>query len=204
MSLFVFAPNCFDSHWCDHTNTHLTPRYGRDPKGNWFTDIRAMTMYLTLVKQYPQYGGAFFDVQYKGYWTLPTRLLLSIDVNGFKFVHLATKDILKECVDTHTQLTRTRTLFRTFARTLTLVHSRLRTRAHGCIFVFVRYKYEQLESVAVNALEHTLTLNMKKGADANNFMFLCPRKDDVANMIASYSPPHRNWKQVSSSFRYFW
>jgi hypothetical protein len=26
-------------------------KFGRDPKGNWFTDIRAMTMYLTLVKQ---------------------------------------------------------------------------------------------------------------------------------------------------------
>ena len=57
-----------------------------------------MTMYLTLVKQYPQYGGAFFDVQYKGYWSLPNRLLLSIDVHGFKFVHLMTKDILKEFV----------------------------------------------------------------------------------------------------------
>eukprot|EP00036_Acanthoecidae_sp_10tr_P012400 CAMPEP_0206295594 /NCGR_PEP_ID=MMETSP0106_2-20121207/5245_1 /ASSEMBLY_ACC=CAM_ASM_000206 /TAXON_ID=81532 /ORGANISM="Acanthoeca-like sp., Strain 10tr" /LENGTH=2074 /DNA_ID=CAMNT_0053726249 /DNA_START=150 /DNA_END=6370 /DNA_ORIENTATION=- len=130
-------------------------KYGRDTKGAWFTDLRAMTMYLTLVKQFPQYGGAFFDVQYKGFWTLPNRLLLSIDVTGFKFIHLFSKAILKE------------------------------------------YTYAQLDSVAVNAMEHTLTLNMKdQAAEVKQFMFLCPRMDDVANMIASYSPSHRNWKQV--------
>ena len=42
-------------------------------------------------------------------------------------------------------------------------------------------------------------MKQQEGVEVNNFMFLCPRKDDVANMIASYSPPHRNWKQVRES-----
>jgi hypothetical protein len=29
-------------------------KFGKDKKGNWFTDLRAMTMYLTLTKQFPQ------------------------------------------------------------------------------------------------------------------------------------------------------
>ena len=55
----------------------------------------------------------------------------------------------------------------------------------------------------VNAYEDTITFNMEmkahemKAQDENaNFMFLCSRKEDLANLVASYSPAHRNWKQV--------
>lgn len=134
---------------------HAHDQYGRGNDGSGLSTIKAMIMYLTMVKRYPQYGGTCFDVQYKGFWSFPNRLLLSIDVEGFKFIHLFTKEILDE------------------------------------------YPYSALKSVAVNAFEETITLNMNEDvADVGNFMFLCPRKDDVANLIASYSPKHRNWKQV--------
>ena len=56
----------------------------------------------------------------------------------------------------------------------------------------------QLKNVEVNAYEDTITFNMdpKSLEDAPLYMFLCSRKEDLANIIASYSPAHRNWKQV--------
>ena len=30
-------------------------------------------------------------------------------------------------------------------------------------------------------------------------MFVCARKDDAAGLIASYSPTHRNWKQIGEA-----
>ncbi len=50
----------------------------------------------------------------------------------------------------------------------------------------------------VNAYEDTITFNMEQrtAEDAALFMFVCSRKDDLANLVASYSPAHRNWKQV--------
>ncbi len=50
----------------------------------------------------------------------------------------------------------------------------------------------------MNANEDTITFNMETKAadDVALYMFLCPRKDDLANIVASYSPAHRNWKQV--------
>jgi myosin-7 len=124
--------------------------------GNGKTDVQAKVLYLTAVKQYPLYGGTFFDVKYLGFWSYPERLLLSIDVGGFKFVHMITKE------------------------------------------VFAEYPFSALQNVAVNAYEETIIFNMNSsaGVSGDNFMFLCPRKDDVANLIASYSPQHRNWKQV--------
>ena len=32
-------------------------------------------LYLTAVKQYPLYGGTFFDVQFKGFWAYPNRFV---------------------------------------------------------------------------------------------------------------------------------
>lgn len=124
--------------------------------GNGKSDVSAKVLYLTAVKQYPLYGGTFFDVKYLGFWSFPERLLLSVHVDGFKFVHMITKE------------------------------------------VFAEYPYSALQNVAVNAYEETIIFNMNSsaGVSGDNFMFLCPRKDDVANLIASYSPGHRNWKQV--------
>jgi hypothetical protein len=46
--------------------------------------------------------------------------------------------------------------------------------------------------------ENTVTLNMIQSADAPHTLYQLstPRKEDVANLIASYSPAHRNWKSV--------
>ena len=41
--------------------------------GSGKTDLQAKVLYLTAVKQYPLYGGTFFDVQYKGFWAHPNR-----------------------------------------------------------------------------------------------------------------------------------
>jgi len=62
--------------------------------------------------------------------------------------------------------------------------------------ILAEYTYDQLKNVEVNAEFDTITLNMAGSLTASHFMFQCPRKDDVANLIASYSPKHRNWKQV--------
>lgn len=64
--------------------------------------------------------------------------------------------------------------------------------------ILAEYEYSALRSVEVNDYEDTITLNMVPGSlgDATYFMFHCPRKDDIANLIASYSPKHRNWKQI--------
>ena len=55
----------------------------------------------------------------------------------------------------------------------------------------------------VNAYEDTITFNMdpKSLDEVPLYMFLCPRKEDMANLIASYSPAHRNWKQVCAMLR---
>ena len=46
--------------------------------------------------------------------------------------------------------------------------------------------------------ENTITLNMLQSANAPHTLYqlATPRKEDIANLIASYSPAHRNWKSV--------
>lgn len=120
------------------------------------TDVEAKVMYLTCVKQFQLYGGTFFPVEYKGHWSYPTRLILSIHNVGFKFVNPRSKDVMAE------------------------------------------YEWRSLQNVEVNSWDDTITLNMIKQAaeDSAHFTFVTPRKEDIAGLIASYSPSHRNWKQV--------
>lgn len=53
----------------------------------------------------------------------------------------------------------------------------------------------------MNTYEDSLILHMEQSAseEHSHFMLLCPRHADVANLIASYSPTHRNWKQVGTA-----
>jgi len=124
--------------------------------GRGRTDLQSKVLYLTAVKQYPLYGGTFFDVQFKGFWAFRNRLMISIHEDGFKFVNYQTKEVL------------------------------------------LQFTYAQLKNIEVNANEDTVTFNMDSKAldDVPLYMFLCPRKEDLANLVASYSPAHRNWKQV--------
>ena len=50
----------------------------------------------------------------------------------------------------------------------------------------------------VDLFENTVTLNMIQSANAPHTLYqlASPRKEDIANLIASYSPAHRNWKSV--------
>ncbi len=83
-----------------------------------------------------------------------------MDVNGVKFVHSKTKQIMAE------------------------------------------YSYSQLESVSVDIVEEAITLKMKgmKGPEEQMiFCFETLKKEDIANLIASYSPVHSNWKRVGEA-----
>ena len=63
------------------------------------------------------------------------------------------------------------------------------------------YSYSQLESVAVGVVEETVTLNMKitgKG-EQEHFSFETIQKEDIASLIASYSPAHSNWQRVGEA-----
>jgi len=124
--------------------------------GKGKSDIEAKVKYLSAVKQFPLYGGTSFDVEYKGFWSFPNKLSLSVHHDGFKFVHTKTKKILLEL------------------------------------------KFSALQSVEVDLFESTITLNMKPSADTPHTLYQLSttRKEDIANLIASYSPEHRNWKSV--------
>ena len=67
--------------------------------------------------------------------------------------------------------------------------------------ILVEYKYSQLESVAVGMVEETVTLKMKSTGqgEQNIFNFETDQKDDIASLIASYSPAHSNWKRVGEA-----
>lgn len=60
------------------------------------------------------------------------------------------------------------------------------------------YKYEQLESVAVDIEDHVITLNMYTAAPEEQkcFIFETVQKEDIAHLIASYSPAHSSWQRV--------
>lgn len=60
------------------------------------------------------------------------------------------------------------------------------------------YKYEQLESVAVDIEDQVITLNMYTSAPEEQkcFIFETTQKEDIAHLIASYSPAHSNWQRV--------
>ena len=63
------------------------------------------------------------------------------------------------------------------------------------------YKYSQLESVAVDIVEDAVTLNMKTTGpeEQRSFNFETDNKEDIANLIASYSPVHSNWQRVGEA-----
>ena len=63
------------------------------------------------------------------------------------------------------------------------------------------YKYRQLENVAVDIVEDAMTLNMRttQPEEQRKFIFETNQKEDIANLIASYSPIHSNWQKVGEA-----
>ena len=63
------------------------------------------------------------------------------------------------------------------------------------------YTYPQLDSVAVNIVEEAVTLNMKTVGpeEQKSFNFETNHKEDIANLVASYSPAHSNWQKVGEA-----
>ena len=67
--------------------------------------------------------------------------------------------------------------------------------------ILADYSYSQLESVGVDIVEEAVTLKMRpKGPeDQKLFNFETSQKEDIANLIASYSPVHSNWQRVGEA-----
>ncbi len=64
-----------------------------------------------------------------------------------------------------------------------------------------QYGYPQLENVAVDIIEDAVSLNMKTSGpeEQRSFSFETEKKEDIASLIASYSPVHSNWKRVGEA-----
>lgn len=67
--------------------------------------------------------------------------------------------------------------------------------------IMAEYKYPQLENVAVGMVEETVTLNMKDTGqgEQKSFIFETDQKEDIASLIASYSPAHSSWQRVGEA-----
>ena len=67
--------------------------------------------------------------------------------------------------------------------------------------ILADYSYSQLESVGVDIVEEAITLKMKGGGPEEQmlFNFETLQKEDIANLIASYSPVHSNWHRVGEA-----
>lgn len=67
--------------------------------------------------------------------------------------------------------------------------------------ILADYSYSQLESVGVDIVEEAITLKMKEGGPEEQrlFNFETLQKEDIANLIASYSPVHSNWHRVGEA-----
>ncbi|XP_065184924.1 unconventional myosin heavy chain 6-like [Sycon ciliatum] len=127
--------------------------------GTGKTEIQAKVWYLTSVKHYPLYGSTFFPVSYKGFWSYPNNLILSVDLSGFKFVNMRSKATMAD------------------------------------------FPWTRLESVSVDHEDPVVVLNMKvrNPEEQKCYMFETVQKEDIANLIASYSPSHSNWSRVGEA-----
>lgn len=67
--------------------------------------------------------------------------------------------------------------------------------------IMAEYKYSQLENVAVDIVDDAITLNMRtrNAEEQRRFNFETTQKEDIANLIASYSPVHSNWQRVGEA-----
>ena len=65
------------------------------------------------------------------------------------------------------------------------------------------YEFSQLETITVDIVEEEFTLKMKaKSANDSRaliFQSIPGEKEEIANLIASYSPPHQNWHKVGEA-----
>lgn len=64
-----------------------------------------------------------------------------------------------------------------------------------------QYSYSQLDNVSVDIIEDAMTLNMKTTSheEQKSFSFETEKKEDIASLIASYSPVHSNWKRIGEA-----
>ena len=67
--------------------------------------------------------------------------------------------------------------------------------------IMAEYPYSKLESVSVNVLDDTIKFTMKVTTleEQKLFVFETNQKEDIAALIASYSPSHSNWRRVGEN-----
>jgi len=67
--------------------------------------------------------------------------------------------------------------------------------------IMAEYDYQSLDSIGVDIVEDAVTLKMKEGGreDLKLFNFETAQKEDIANLIGSYSPSHSNWQRVGEA-----
>ena len=69
--------------------------------------------------------------------------------------------------------------------------------------MLAEYDYSKLENISVDIVEDAITLNMNTSSTEEqksfNFETNPGQKEDIANLIASYSPAHQNWKKVGET-----
>lgn len=67
--------------------------------------------------------------------------------------------------------------------------------------IMADYPYAKLETVAVDMIDDAVKLTMKTTTQEEQklFVFATTQKEDIANLIASYSPVHSNWQRVGES-----
>ncbi len=69
--------------------------------------------------------------------------------------------------------------------------------------MLAEHGYSELENIVVDIVEEEFTLNMRtQTADENRaiiFESMPGQKEDIANLISSYSPSHKNWQKVGEA-----
>ena len=63
------------------------------------------------------------------------------------------------------------------------------------------YDYSRLDYITVDQFDPVITLYMLvlTAEEQKSFIFETSQKEDIANLIASYSPAHSNWQRVGDT-----
>lgn len=66
--------------------------------------------------------------------------------------------------------------------------------------ILAEYQFAQLDTITVDIVEEEFTLKMKAN-DMRSLIFqsMPGQKEEIANLIASYSPAHQNWHKVGEA-----
>jgi myosin-7 len=159
---------------------HLDHGSGRTPN-------EAMALYLAAVRTHPLYGAAQFEVVNSVGENLPDRLFLVVGGAGIKFVVPSTRAVLPGRSYPYSQVTSIEVDHQGLAIAITVVDTALQTRLGGS---------PNNSPPRRGSNERRLS---DEGPPVVRFVFRSRVAADIAELIASYSPAHRNWTKASES-----